>query len=508
MRTAIVYVRVSSEEQVKGTSLSTQEQACREWCQRHDAEVRAVFREEGETAKTTQRPQFLAAIAWARQHEPDLFLVYRYDRFARNATDHAVCRTHLAAAGCRVVSATEPTEDDPAGRLLETLLSGIAQFDNEVRADRTRRSMCSVVARGGWVWRPPWGYLRARVDGLPTLQPDPDRAAVVADLFGGLASGARSYSETVRAAAAHGIGARAAGKMLRNPIYAGQVRTRMTVAAVRGQILAIVPPGVFEAAQRRLARSCTRSRVRLSPDYPLRGLLRCAECGIALTAYASRGRSARYAYYACRDGHVRVPAADVHAWFEAFLVAESENMRDRLAIVARAARLHIAEAQASADRQRAKQEAAVRVIEAKIGRLLDLHLSGALPADEYAAKRRELDGALLSARRAEAAAGENRVSTEAAISTLVRLLSDPVKLWRAFPVASRAQFVRLLFGSTLSLARTGMSRTGASACVCSVLRGADGAVGTMAPQSALSIESLATLCQCAAHAASLLASVA
>ena len=206
--------------------------------------------------------------------------------------------------------------------------------------------------------------------------------------------------------------------------------------------------------------------------------------------------------------YASLTAADVHAWFETFLVAESENMRDRLAIVARAARLHIAEAQASADRQRAKQEATVRVLEGRIGRLLDLHLSGSLPADEYAAKRRELDAALLSARSAEAAAGENRVSTEAAISTLVRLLSDPVKLWRAFPVASRAQFVRLLFGSTLSLARTGISRTGASACVCSVLRGADGAVGTMAPQSALSIESLATLCQCAAHAASLLASVA
>ena len=61
MRVAI-YTRVSSEEQVQGTSLESQETICRQFADRNGYDVAAVFTDRGESAKTTDRKEFQAFI--------------------------------------------------------------------------------------------------------------------------------------------------------------------------------------------------------------------------------------------------------------------------------------------------------------------------------------------------------------------------------------------------------------------------------------------------------------
>ena len=58
MNAAIIYTRVSSEEQIAGTSLDFQEKQCREYCKQKGIEVLEVFREEGASAKTATRAEF------------------------------------------------------------------------------------------------------------------------------------------------------------------------------------------------------------------------------------------------------------------------------------------------------------------------------------------------------------------------------------------------------------------------------------------------------------------
>jgi DNA invertase Pin-like site-specific DNA recombinase len=53
---AVIYVRVSTKEQTENLSLPTQLKACEEYCQRQGFHVLARFREEGESAKTADRP--------------------------------------------------------------------------------------------------------------------------------------------------------------------------------------------------------------------------------------------------------------------------------------------------------------------------------------------------------------------------------------------------------------------------------------------------------------------
>ena len=61
---AVIYTRVSSDEQVNGTSLDFQEEQCRKYCADKVVEVLTVFREEGESAKSTDRAEFLRAIEY------------------------------------------------------------------------------------------------------------------------------------------------------------------------------------------------------------------------------------------------------------------------------------------------------------------------------------------------------------------------------------------------------------------------------------------------------------
>ena len=59
---AVIYVRVSSDEQVNGTSLDQQEAQCRKYCKEKGFEVVAFFREEGVSAKTINRKEFIRSI--------------------------------------------------------------------------------------------------------------------------------------------------------------------------------------------------------------------------------------------------------------------------------------------------------------------------------------------------------------------------------------------------------------------------------------------------------------
>jgi DNA invertase Pin-like site-specific DNA recombinase len=69
MNGALIYVRVSTEEQTQNLSLPTQEKACLEYCQRHDFVVDRIFKEEGESAKTINRPQFQKLLAYCRENK-------------------------------------------------------------------------------------------------------------------------------------------------------------------------------------------------------------------------------------------------------------------------------------------------------------------------------------------------------------------------------------------------------------------------------------------------------
>ena len=130
---------------------------------RQGFEILERFHENGESAKTTDRSQLQALLKYRRTHKGKVHfvVVYNLTRFAREKYDHFALRAHLKSLGISLRSATEPIDDTSTGKLMEGVLAAFAQFDNDVRSDRTRAGMRAALELGHWTFPAPLGYLNA-----------------------------------------------------------------------------------------------------------------------------------------------------------------------------------------------------------------------------------------------------------------------------------------------------------------------------------------------------------
>jgi DNA invertase Pin-like site-specific DNA recombinase len=90
----------------------------------------------------------VSALAFDRNSwcAPSVF-TFNLTRFAREKYDHFALRAHLKSLGISLRSATEPIDDTSTGELMEGVLAAFAQFDNDVRSERTRRDACRAGTR-------------------------------------------------------------------------------------------------------------------------------------------------------------------------------------------------------------------------------------------------------------------------------------------------------------------------------------------------------------------------
>lgn len=304
----VVYVRVSTAEQAEqGTSLQTQVEKCTAYAESEGYTVANVFREEGESAKVATRPELLRAFAYIREHKDvRCLVVYKVDRISRNLEDQYVILKSLRDAGAEIRSASENIDDTPAGKLLRNMLWSFAQFDNEIRAERSLAGSKAIFQRGYWTHKPPPGYVMVR-DSLTkrsVATPVPEQAPHIVWAFEKRAEG-WTYARIAEGLNARGYRGRKGRsiretnveKFLKHPFYMG-LMVSYGIEVV-GKHTPLVSKDLWyrcQAVNAENAHAMPTRRV-FHPSFPLRGLVRCAECGERLTASAPRGRNKHYEYY-------------------------------------------------------------------------------------------------------------------------------------------------------------------------------------------------------------------
>ena len=329
---AIIYLRVSSKEQVKNLSLPTQRKRCLEYCEREGIEPDQIFVEEGESAKTADRPVLQRMLGYARTKKGQLqhLIVYSVNRFARNSHDHAAMASYLNGLGITLRSATEPLGDTPIEKFMETCLSGVAQLDNDIRGDRAVEGMRAAIERGRWVWGPPLGYTKtsAKAGAGPSLEAEPEAATLLLRAFQLVGEDGLNQIDAQQEATRLGLRSRSGKplvkqtftKILRNPAYKGWIRTtlRGVRLEVRGDWEPIVPEALFDRVQAILEakRPQASSKSRDNPDFPLRGFVLCSACGRPLTGGFSKGRrGGRFPYYRCQSGCFNIAKREIEGDF-------------------------------------------------------------------------------------------------------------------------------------------------------------------------------------------------
>lgn len=301
---AIAYIRVSTDRQATdGTSLVTQRRRVVEYTALKGYRLVKQFVEEGESAKTDNRPVLKQMLRYCETERGkiDLLVVPKIDRFARYSEDYHHLKRQLRNLGIRVESIDERFDDSPAGKFLESMLVATAQFDNDVRSERTYNGMREAVSQGRWVWKAPTGYRNVRIDGRANIEPDPRTAPLVIEAFEKLARRVR-VTDVREWLNEQGIPIRRNGfyKMVRNRVYIGIIEAFGVTSRGVLPFTPLIPFELFESAQTAIAPSNHPGVNQLDhEDFPLRGTVRCA-CGAYLTACWSKGNKRRYAYYRCR----------------------------------------------------------------------------------------------------------------------------------------------------------------------------------------------------------------
>jgi site-specific DNA recombinase len=309
---AILYARVSSEEQVDNWSLSAQKHAFKETCQSKGWQAGFIYSEEGVSAHTDsieKRHQFKHLLENCRNDQFDVVVVHSLDRWSRNLKVTLESFKILADNNITFLSITENIDySTPEGKLFISMIGAFAQYFSDSLSKHTSKGLKERALNGFPNGDIPFGYRRADKDNPEEKEGNiyivPDEAEAVSKIFRMYASGGHSLAslatwmnqQNFRTRNKHriknGSGGNTSGPMpftlysvrwlLHNPFFTGKVRYRGQLHA--GQHEAIIDEHLFDSVQQQLrkAKNSSRSVSNTFRSYLLKGLIRCIYCGYPL----------------------------------------------------------------------------------------------------------------------------------------------------------------------------------------------------------------------------------
>lgn len=139
-----------------------------------------VFQEHG-SGIDSARPQLATALDFVR--EGDVFCTTRPDRIARSASDllAIVKRLQDRKVDVRILSLGIDTTT-PTGRLMLTVLAGMAEFERDLMLERQRAGIAAAKAKGLYKGRAP--VARKQADKIAELKAKGMTAAAIAEQLG------------------------------------------------------------------------------------------------------------------------------------------------------------------------------------------------------------------------------------------------------------------------------------------------------------------------------------
>jgi DNA invertase Pin-like site-specific DNA recombinase len=140
----IGYARTSTIDQTAGFESQLREL--------EGVKCQKIFREQ--TSSVGVRPQLETALELVRQG--DVLVVTKLDRLARSVADlmRIIQALERKGAGLRVLNLGMDTST-PTGKLMLTVLGGIAQFEREMMLERQREGVAKAKAAGKYKGRKP-----------------------------------------------------------------------------------------------------------------------------------------------------------------------------------------------------------------------------------------------------------------------------------------------------------------------------------------------------------------
>lgn len=357
---AILYARVSTEEQVKsGYSLRQQIERLREYAVSEGYEVLEEVTDPGQSGASLERPGMDRVRDLVAAGGVSVVLAQDRDRFAREPAYHYLLKREFEECGCKVRSLNDRGDESPEGELTDGILDQLAKFERAKMSERTRRGKLEKAKEGkvSAAMKPPYGFryndnrdalvihepemvvvekifrlaaegygpkaiqtrlARERIPsprGKPNWWRDSIKELVLSDLYK-----PHRYSEIAKLVSA-GVADALDPEAIYGIRWCNRVRhTRRQVSTADGnggrnyrthntirlkdkeEWIAVPAPSYLPGElveQARAAMSAQRSveRKYLAREWELRGVVRCRDCGVLMTTQTSRYYKGNGSFY-------------------------------------------------------------------------------------------------------------------------------------------------------------------------------------------------------------------
>ncbi len=315
MKSAVLYIRVSTEEQAKhGFSVDTQTNTCLEFAQKEGYIVRKIFIEEGLSAKDLNRPeaQKLLKFCDTPQNNVSAIIVWRLDRLSRfNVDYHGTIRPILMNRNIKLLSATEFNSDTIEGEYMRNMMMCNAEYELSLIRFRTKENMKTIARGGRRPAKAPIGYLNVgKKDEPKKIIVDEETAPYIKRAFELYSTGMYSFETLGDYLYLEGFKHPKTGEkyparkfewLLHNPFYIG--RFTWGGELYEGSHTPIISKELFYRVQA-MFETVDRTK-KHDIQFAYTGLIKCADpdCNCYYTAQFKRGKNKKghYVYYSCSN---------------------------------------------------------------------------------------------------------------------------------------------------------------------------------------------------------------
>jgi len=148
-----IYARVSTQDQHP----ETQVRYLKRFAKDRGLKIIKIYQEKASASanRNTPRPQFEKLLDDVRKRRTDAVLVWKLDRLARSTRELLNRLEEFRALGVELLSYTENIDTTtPAGKALFGMVAIFAEFENDIRRERTIAGMQTAREKGKHLGRP------------------------------------------------------------------------------------------------------------------------------------------------------------------------------------------------------------------------------------------------------------------------------------------------------------------------------------------------------------------
>jgi site-specific DNA recombinase len=313
---AIIYTRVSTDEQNNGYSPADQKEKLYRYCENNGIDVVGFYHDD-ESGKTFDRPEWKKMMLFLRVNRNTVDFVYflKWDRFSRNAPEAYAEISKLNKLGVEPKAMEQPLDlDIPEQKLMLALYLTAPEVDNDRRALNILHGIRRGKREGRWLGACPRGYKNSRNEfNKPIITPEGgEQEKLVRLAFKEFATGKYNIEELRHKLFKKGLkcNRNSFWMLLRNKAYIGKVLVpaykNEPEEWVNGKHTPIIEESTFYMVQEILEgrrKNIPSTFKSIRDEFPLRGLLVCPQCSKRMTASSSKGKmGSHYPYYHCSLG--------------------------------------------------------------------------------------------------------------------------------------------------------------------------------------------------------------